>query len=185
MLSPKRLLVPLLLALVALPACGDDDVVAHSETVTLSLSSLKPADIKQGAVSVEKNINTESGNPYAAFLKNAKDALGGKDPGSIVLISATLRVEDTSTNVTGFETLLTDVDLFLTNSAGAVVVGTVDAPTGMTLTVPLDETVDYAPLAESMLGGDFKVGISGGVVDPEPTDFDLSVSVDLNFKALK
>ncbi|TNF23415.1 MAG: hypothetical protein EP329_27595 [Deltaproteobacteria bacterium] len=182
MLSPKRLLVPVLLALLALPACGDDPV-AHSETVSIELSGIKPGDLKNGVASEEKNINSESGNPYAEFLKAAKNALGGKDPGTIELVSAYMRVNSSSKNVIAFEDVLVDAELFFSNSDTTIPIGTVTGPTGSSVKISIGEDIDFEPLRSAMLGGDFKVGVRGNAVDTPPADFELKISLDLKFTA--
>jgi len=182
MLSPTRLLIPLLLTLLALPACGDDPI-AHSETVSLELSGIKPGDLKNGVASEEKNINTESGNPYGDFLKNARDALGGSDPGTIELVSAYMRVSSSSKNVIAFEDVLADAELFFSNSDTTIPIGSVTSPTGSSVLIPIGEDVDFEPLRTAMLGGDFKVGIRGNAVDPVSDDFELKISLDLKFTA--
>lgn len=185
MINSTRLVLPLALLLVlvlALPACGDDPV-AHSETVSIELSGIKPGDLKNGVASEEKNINTESGNPYAEFLKNARAALGGKDPGAIELVSAYMRVNSTSKNVIAFEDVLVDAELFMTNSQTTIPVGSVTSPKGSSVSITLDPEVDFEPLSAAMLGGDFKVGIRGNTVTTPPADFELKISLDLKFTA--
>ncbi|PKN57945.1 MAG: hypothetical protein CVU56_08120 [Deltaproteobacteria bacterium HGW-Deltaproteobacteria-14] len=183
MSGPTRLLLPLALLLVlALPGCADDPV-AHSETVSIELSGIKPGDLKNGVASEEKNINTESGNPYAEFLKNARAALGGEDPGAIELVSAYMRVNSTSKNVIAFEGVLVDAELFIANSQTTIPVGSVTSPKGSSVRITLDPEVDFEPLRAAMLGGDFKVGVRGNAVAATPADFDLKISLDLKFTA--
>lgn len=171
-----------LASLLALSSCGDDPV-AHSETVSIKLSGLKNGDVDNGVYSEEKNINTESGNPYGEFLKNARAALGGKDPGAIELTSAFVRVHADSKNVATLEQVLADVELFVSDSATTLPVGQKDAPTGSSVAIPLDEELDYEPIAATLLGGDFKVGVRGTAVDPLPSDFELKLTLDLKFTA--
>jgi len=179
---------PLIAGLIAISlaffssACGDDPV-AHSETVSLKLSGIKAGDIKNGVASEEKNINTESGNPYGEFVKNARAALGGKDPGAIELVSAYVRVHAESKNVTAIEQVFADLELFLSDSQTTLPVGTLTAPTGSSVKVPLDDTLDYEPIAATLLSGDFKVGVRGTAVDTLPTDFELKLTLDLKFTA--
>ena len=181
----RLLMFSIIATAIAFPSagCGDDDPVAHSETVTLSFSGIKATTIKDGAASVEKNINTESGNPYADFVKNARAALGGHDPSAIELVSATLRVTDGSQSIETFDQLYTALDLTLADSASSLVVGHVASPVGATIVVPLDGEVDYAPFAPTFLGGDFKVGLTGPTVAAPPDGFELEVEVDLRFTA--
>jgi len=163
-------------------ACGDDPV-AHSETISLKLSGIKNGDIKNGQASEDKEISTESGNPYGEFIKNAKAALGGKNPGSIELVSAIVRVHADSKNVSSLEAVFTSFELFLTTSSTTIPVGTVASPTGTSVNVKLDENVDYEPIFDQLLGGSFKAGVRGPTVATPPVDFDLKLTLDLKFTA--
>jgi len=182
--QPKiHLLLPLLGALVLLaPACADDPV-AHSETVSLKLSGIKNGDLQNGVASTSKNVNTESGNPYAVFLKNAHDALGGKDPSIIEPVSVYVRVSADSKNVIAIEQVLGDLELFAASSQTTIPIGHVTGPTGSSIRVPLDDTVDYEPLHDEMLSGDFKLGVRGNSVTPLPSDFELKLTLDVKFTA--
>ncbi len=71
-------------------ACSDD-AINYSEPVGISLQ-FKSSDVVAGRILVDKNINTESGNPYAAFVKTAETKIGAA-PGRIDVASATLTVE--------------------------------------------------------------------------------------------
>ncbi|MBL8786777.1 MAG: hypothetical protein JNJ59_17860 [Deltaproteobacteria bacterium] len=163
-------------------ACGDDPV-AYSETVSLKLSGIKNGDIKNGQAEEEKEISTESGNPYGEFLKNAKAALGGKDPGAIELVSAFVRVHSDSKNVSALEAVFTSLELFLTTSNTTLPVGTVANPSGTSIAVSLDENIDYEPIFANLLAGSFKGGVRGPTVATPPADFDLRLTLDLKFTA--
>lgn len=163
-------------------ACGDDPV-AHSETISLKLSGIKNGDIKNGQASEDKEISTESGNPYGEFIKNAKAALGGKDPGSIELVSAFVRIHSDSKNVSALEAVFSSMELYLTTSNTTIPVGTVATPKGTSIAVKLDENVDYEPIFADLLGGSFKGGVRGPTVATPPADFDLKLTLDLKFTA--
>ena len=68
---------PLIVLSLTLAACADQPI-SYSDDVGIALK----ADVVDGTVVDEKNINTESGNPYAAFITDAHNALHA-DPGSI------------------------------------------------------------------------------------------------------
>ncbi len=68
---------PLIALSLSLAACTDTPI-SYSDEVGIALK----ADVVDGTVVNEKNINTESGNPYAAFITDAQNALHA-DPGSI------------------------------------------------------------------------------------------------------
>jgi hypothetical protein len=167
-----------------LPACGDDPV-AYSEVVSLKLSGMKNGDFKNNSVSEDKNISTESGNPYAVFLRNAKDALGGKDPGHIEVVGVTVQVHSESKNVTAIDQVLADVEVFITNSATTLPVAKKTAPTGSSVVVPLIKDLDYGGVKASMISGDFKMGARGTGIATLPADFDLKLTLDVRFEAFE
>jgi hypothetical protein len=79
---------PLLaLPILVLAACGDDPV-QFSEPVGIELKA-KSGDVVNSTVDANKGITTESGNPYGAFVTEAKAKLG-KDPSSIEVDKVTL-----------------------------------------------------------------------------------------------
>jgi hypothetical protein len=162
-------------------ACGDDPV-AYSETVSLKLSGIKNGDIAQGVASEDKNVNSEAGNPYAEFLKSARAELG-RDPGSIELVSAFVRVHADSKNVVNIEQVFEDLELFLANSQTTIPASDNEAPTGTSVRMAIYEDLDYGPVFDSMLAGDFKVGVRGTTVAEPPADFDLKLTLDLKFTA--
>jgi len=164
------------------PAC-DDDPVAYSETVSLKLSGIKNGDLDNGQASEEKNINTESGNPYAEFLKRARAKLGGRDPGAIEIVQADVRVHSDSKNVSTVDAVFASLELFITNSATTIPVGSRANPTGSSVAIALDDNLDYEPVYDTMLRGDFKVGVRGPTVAVPPNDFDLKLTIDLRFTA--
>jgi hypothetical protein len=180
----RSLSVYVLVVLVAASAlaCGDDPV-AYSETVSVKLSGIKNGDIQNQSASEDKNINTESGNPYAEFLKNARAKLGGRDPGYIEVASAFVRVHSDSKNVIAFEQVFTDLELFLANSQTTIPAGTRTSPTGTSVQMKVPDDLDYEPVAASMRSGDFKVGVRGGTVATPPVDFDMKLTIDLKFTA--
>lgn len=170
------------LALLMFVACGDDPV-AYSETVSLKLSGIKNGDIEQGVASEEKSVSSESGNPYGEFIKNARARLGGKDPGSIEIVSCFVRVHADSKNVLNIEQVFDDLELFLATSQTTIPAGKNLNPSGTSTAITIDEDLDYSPVFSSMLGGNFKVGVRGTTVATPPVDFDLKLTIDLKFTA--
>jgi hypothetical protein len=168
--------------LLAAPACGDDPV-AYSEVVSLKLSGMKNGDFTNGTVSEDKSISTESGNPYAVFLRNAKDALGGKDPGEIEVVGVTVQVHADSKNVTTVDAVLTDLEVFIATNETTIPVAKKTAPVGSSVAIPLLEDVDYGGVRAKLISGDFKMGARGTGVDPLPSDFDLKLTLDVRFEA--
>ena len=161
--------------------CGDDPV-SYSDPVGMSLS-VASGDVDNGALADEKNINTESGNPYGAFSSAAQMEIGGP-PSSIVVEAATLAIE-TSTGAAALEEVFAgDVEVAFvmsgSNVAYPVALRTISAGDGagpVDLDVGFDSDAfteaDYADLVD----GSFKVVLSG---DAAPGFADASANVDLS-----
>ena len=177
-----RLLTCSLLALAA-SACGDDPV-SYSAPVGINVS-VSSGDIQYGVVFDEKNINTESGNPYAAYIQAARDELG-RDPGSIEIAHATLELLGTSNNVAALgEVFDGDVDIsFVMNGSEAEYPATVVTIASDSGAGPIDMHAHHDTGAMSdedwaeVVGGSFKVRASG----PAATTF-AAASADANMLA--
>ncbi|HEX8114583.1 MAG TPA: hypothetical protein VF516_42930 [Kofleriaceae bacterium] len=144
------------LFLLVLVACGSDPV-SFSSPVGINLKA-KSGDVSSSAVSDDKAITTESGNPYGAFVSDAQRKLG-KDPGRIAIDKLTLTLGAQSTNVTALEQVYTgDVDVaFITNDTNNTYdVGHVVSPTGVG---PVDMRVTFA--SEDMTTADFTKLLTG------------------------
>ena len=181
----------LLLAVAAFPAVGcGDDPVSYSDPVGLSLSVASGDVDNDGALLDEKNINTESGNPYGAFVSAAQDAIGGP-PSSIVVEAATLSIDD-STGVAALEEIFAgdvDVDFVMNGSdtaypvaARTIAVGDGGGP------VDLDVRFDSGDLADvdyaDLVGGSFKVVLSGAAAAGfAAASADADLSLVLTFTA--
>lgn len=170
-----------MLGLAAFVTGCPEEPIAYSETVSLKLSGMKEGDVKNNELSEEKNVNSESGNPYGAFVKAATDALG-RSPGRIAAKSAFLRIHSDSSGVTDFGEIFTSMELFFSDSATTIPVGTVGSPSGSSVEVALSE-VDLEALHDSMVGGDFKVGVRGATQATTPDKFELRISIDIAFEA--
>jgi hypothetical protein len=152
------------LALVSLVGCGSDPV-SFSTPVGINLKA-KSSDVTNAVISDDKAINTESGNPYGAFVSDAMAKLG-KDPTRIEIDQLTLVLGAQSINVTKLEEVYTgDVDIaFLMNDTNNTYdVGHVMNPTGVG---PVDVNVVFRSDGVSavdfpkLLNGSFKVVIRG------------------------
>lgn len=162
-------------------ACGDDPV-SHSEPVGIHLS-FGSGDVAGGRVGDDKNINTESGNPYAAFVAAARDALG-RDPGNIEVEGVTLTLLPTSTGVAGLGEIYdgpTGLSFEMNGTGTIVPVASLDIGPA-TMAGPITMVVGFAPSTivgddwTSLVGGNFKVAIDG----PAQGDFEnAGASVDL------
>ena len=160
-----------LASLLLLAACGSDPV-SYSAPVGIELHA-KSGDVTQSVVTEQKDITTESGNPYGAFVNDAKAKLGGKDPSRIEIDKLTLTLGAQSTGVTTLDQVLSgDVDVaFLANSSN----NTYDAAhimnPGTVGPDAMDPDFEWSTVATQdvaqMLGGSFKVVLRG----PAAADF--------------
>lgn len=180
-----------LFALTALAlGCGDGtadtNTVGYSGPVNVRLDKFKDGDVRNDAFDSDREINMESGNPYAAFLRDARTALG-RDPAAVVLDRMTFTLASDSRGVTGFEQIFagTAVVYFATSSV-TVNVGSVAMPSGAgPITVQVTATrADLAPINPALLSGNFKVGMRVGAAAGRPASFDVKASTTLYFRAL-
>ncbi len=150
--------------LVSLAACGDDPL-SYSGPVAINLKAESGA-VNGTAISDEKGITTESGNPYGAFITDAQATLG-HDPSRVEIDQLALTLGAQSTGVTALDQVYAgDVDvLFLMNDTNnTYTAGRISNPTGPG---PLDVGVlfDSAMVADQdwakFVGGSFKVIIRG------------------------
>jgi len=176
-----------ILVLVALGAvAGCEEPAATSDTIVIRLSGIKEGDIIDGFVEREKNVTTETSNPYAAFLADAREALG-TDPTLVEVEAVSLTLGGDTRGVAGFEELFTgEVNVFLrTDDGGTVYVGRVTDPTGVGPVecelVAGDEAL--APILPSLLDGSFRVGVRGATPRVAGDDFDAKVEVAIGFAA--
>ncbi|MEJ7598972.1 MAG: hypothetical protein WKG01_13775 [Kofleriaceae bacterium] len=166
-----------------LAACGDDPV-SYSAPVGINLKA-ESGSVSGTAISDEKGITTESGNPYGAFVASARTKLG-HDPSRIGVDKITLTLGAGTTGVTALEQIyMGDVDVLfqMNDTNNSYPVGRVSNPTA---TGPVDVGVLLESDAVSdvdwpkFLGGSFKVIIRGNAA----TDFQSSgakADLQLNF----
>jgi hypothetical protein len=154
-----------MLSLVLLAACGADPV-QYSAPVGIELKA-KSGDVTDSVVSEQKDITTESGNPYAAFVNDSMAKLDGHDPSRLELDRLTLTFGAQSTGVTTLDQVLTgDVDVaFLVNDSNNTYdAGHVTNPAGVG-PADVDTTFDWSMVAPAdqarMLNGSFKVALHG------------------------
>jgi hypothetical protein len=182
-----RLVIPIALC----AACGGDPV-SYSSSVGINLK-VRSADTVGGMVSDEKSVNTESGNPYGAFINDARVKIG-RDPGIIEVESVELVLGGSSTGVVALgEVFAGEVQIVFhmndTNNAFPVAAGTIDAaiaagPVAFDVTFPAETIpdLDYVKL----LNGSFKV-IARGAAAPsfESMGAEADLQVTLMFAAFE
>ena len=157
--------IPWLFGGLFLVGCGSDPV-QYSAPVGIELRA-KSDEATGGTVSEQKDITTEVGNPYGAFVTAATTKLNGHAPSLIDVDSLGLGLGAQSSGVAALdEVLIDDVDVaFLVNDSGNTYdVGHVTNPTGVgpvTVTTSFDWTAVSAADQARMLNGSFKVALRG------------------------
>jgi hypothetical protein len=165
----RKLTIALLALSTWLPAAcgGGDDPVSYSAPVGIELKA--DADkVVDTTITDEKGITTESGNPYGAFVQEARNELG-HDPGEIDVTGVDIRLNDTQGVTNLNEIFEGDVEILFQMTATSdifpVATVTIDATTeggG-----PIDAVIDFVPedfvdqnLAD-LVSGNFKVVYRG------------------------
>jgi hypothetical protein len=153
------------LFLIALLAGCGDDPLSYSAPVAINLKA-KSGEVSGNAVSQQKGINTESGNPYGAFITDARRELG-RDPARVEVDEAKLTLGAQSVGVVTLqEVFVGDVDVAFviddsnnTYDVGHVIDPTGVGPTAIGIRFESAEVsdADYAKL----LSGSFKVVVRG------------------------
>jgi hypothetical protein len=177
-------------ALVAVSAACGDDPVSFSEPVGIRMTA-DSGDLVDGRIEEDKNINTESGNPYGAFIDSARAEVGG-DPSAIEVDEVTITLDAAgSTNVAALGLVFADVAVSFEMSSGELVpvadqVLTADTDAGP---VALDVAFDSGALSDEdyadLLGGGFKVWLSGeAAAGFEALDANADVEVTFLLTAL-
>jgi hypothetical protein len=178
----------LLASSLLLAACGTDPV-SYSAPVGIEIKA-KSGDVSQTVVTEQKDITTESGNPYGAFIADAMAKLGGKNPSRIEIDQMTLTLGAQSTGVTTLDGVLSgdvDVAFLANNSNNTYDAGHIMTPSGVG---PDDmaPSFDWSKIApqdvQQMLNGSFKVVLRG----PAAASFasagaDASLQVTFTFTA--
>lgn len=165
---------------------NDPNTVGYSGPVNVRLDKFKDGDVRNGAFDSDKEINTESGNPYAGFLRDARTGLG-RDAAAVVVDRMTFTLASDSRGVIGFEQFLAGTaQVYFATSSVTVNVGTAVMPAGAgPVTVQITATrADLAPINAALLSGNFKVGMRVSAAAGRPGSFDARLSTTLYFRAL-
>jgi hypothetical protein len=189
MLSKKISLLTTASLFVLATGCSDNtdvNTVGYSGPVSINIDKFKDGDVRNNAFDSDKNVNTESGNPYGSFLQQARATLG-RAPAAVLVDSVTLTLGRDATGVTSFEQFLGGpLVLYLANSSTTVNIGTVAQPTGAG---PVNVTITatratLAPINNDLVNGSFKVGIRVPAATARPRSFDAKIATVLYFRAL-
>lgn len=181
-----------MLVLAMAAGCGAEDpantanTVNFSGPVSINIDKFKDGEVRNNAFDADKNISTESGNPYGMFLSQARATLG-RPPAAVVVDRVTLTLGRDSTGVTAFEQILGGpLTVYLASSSSTVNIGTVAQPTGAgPVEVVITATRDtLAPINSDLIQGSFKVGIRVPAAASLPRSFDAKVATVLYFRAL-
>ncbi|CAN5846967.1 hypothetical protein BH11MYX2_BH11MYX2_18360 [soil metagenome] len=168
---------------ISLAACADDPV-SYSAPVGINLKA-ESGSVTGTAISDEKGITTESGNPYGAFVADARAKLG-HDPTRIEIDKLTLTLGAGSTGVTSLDEVYAgDVDVLvqMNDTNNSYPAGRVSAPKGtgpVGVGVLLDSGTISDPDWPKFISGSFKVVIRGNAA----TNFEskgAKADLQLNF----
>lgn len=180
------------LALAALLAtgCGDDDPLSYSAPVGINLKA-KSGDVKSGSITDEKGITTESGNPYGAFVRDARARLGA-DPARIDLGSIQLLLGGSSKGVTALDEVFSgqvEVLFVMDETKNSHPAGSFTDPSGGGAVDGL-ASFDSAGLNAvdwtKLLAGSFKVTLRGPAAASFATkSADADLQVTLVFRAFQ
>jgi hypothetical protein len=172
-----------LATLLGFAACGDDPI-SFSAPVGINLKA-KSSDVATTAITEDKAITTETGNPYGAFVSDAAARLG-QAPGLIEVDRVTLLLGAQSTNVTSLEEVfvgVVDVAFIMNDTDNTYQVGSVNNPSGVgpvEVAIGLDGG-DMAPQDfAKYLGGGFKV-VARGTAAPGFAAKGAEASLQLTF----
>jgi hypothetical protein len=172
-------------------ACGDDPL-SYSAPVSLNLKA-KSSDTSNGTVTSDKSITTESGNPFGAFVSDARRTLG-RDPSHVEVDRVELLLGGSSTGVSRLgEVFAGQVDVLFqmndTNNSYPVASTTVAADRGpgpVQLGISFDGTAVPAIDQAKFLGGSFKVILRGSAAAGfETKGAEADLQVTLTFAAFE
>lgn len=141
--------------------------VTYSAPVGISMHA-KSSDSTNGLVTDDKRISTEQGNPYGAFVSEAKARLAGRSPTAIVVEGAQLSLGDDSSGVTSLAEVFggnVAIDFLIDGSNNSFGVANAVVDGAATDALALDPHFDSGALSEfdylKLLGGQFTVVARG------------------------
>jgi hypothetical protein len=181
----------LAVALALCAACSDDPV-SYSAPVGITLKA-RSANASNGVVADEKSINTESGNPYGAFVSAARARIG-RDPSIIDVEGVEVGLGPGSTGVailgdvfTGTVDLvfqMNDTNITYPVATGIIAADTTAGPVPLEVSFVAEEVpdLDYVKL----LLGSFKLAARGTAAPAFATKgAEANLQVTLTFAAFE
>lgn len=185
MLHPLNLKLAFVVFVLSFTFLACAEPVALSEAVSVKLSGIKEGDVKNGQASSDKNINTESGNPYATFLQSARYALNGDPIGSIEVDGVIIRIHSDSKGVSGIETIFSSLEVFISTSDTTLSLGQIENPTGTSAHLENIENGELYAIQNELVQGSFDIGVRGQTQPNLPEDFELKLTVEATFSAYR
>lgn len=198
----KMMMASLFVCSLAAAGCGDDDdagddvdaqvVLSHSAPIPINIK-VESGDVKtNNAISNEKKITDETGNPWGGFITAARGAIGGNDPSDINLTSLNMLLAATSTGVTAIEEVFVGdvvVQFVMDTSNNVVPVATISNPTGRG-PLPMTVQFDYAMVTPQdrprFLAGQFRIVMAGAAPATfQPKGAKADFQLTFNFTALQ
>jgi hypothetical protein len=185
----KNLTFALVLAIAGFGAgCGSHN--SYSAPVGVNIRA-QSGDVSSGTITQDKLITSETGNPYATFLTDAK-AKFGKDPSDVGVGTLTLFLGAASIRVTALEQVFSgqvDVLFLMNGTANSFSVGHVTNPTGagpVNLAVDFDSSKVTGQDHAALMNGGFRVVIRGSAAGGFASrNADAALQNTFTFKALE
>jgi hypothetical protein len=179
------------MVVLSLAACSSDEPLTHSAPVGITIN-VKASEVAAGKLVADKNINTESGNPYGAFISNAKTALDGKDPARIALAGLTIALDTAKssgvTTVGGVFIGACKIQFTMSGSGTVYPIGNkafvaADGAGPISMTATFDSAAMPAADLSELIGGQFKMGIDCGAATTFTGNADATLITTMTFEA--
>ena len=162
-----RLALLATLSLITVACGGDEEPVSVSAPIGINLKA-EAGDVDNNVITIDKNINTETGNPWGAFVADVDGQLGGP-PGDIELQSLELLLATSSEGFSELQEVFdgtVDVQFEMNDTGNFFPAGSVAINSTVEgRSILLDPQFNFANVQASdldkLLAGSFKVVLSG------------------------
>ena len=164
---PARLAVLAALSLMVVGCGGDEDPISVSAPVGINLKA-EAGDVDNNVITIDKNINTETGNPWGAFVADVDGQLGGP-PGDMELQSLELLLATSSEGYSELRDVFDgtiDVQFEMNDTgnffpAGSVAIDSTVEGRSIVVAPQFNFANVQATDLDKLLAGSFKVVLSG------------------------